>query len=125
MDLPRAFAAVSQASGVPLPVLIAVAKQESGFRADAKSPVGAYGMMQLMDSTAQGLGVNSRDPLQNLAGGAAYLKQQIHRFGLEGGIAAFNAGPGAVEKYGGKVPPYKETTEYVRNIMATINSLGQ
>lgn len=110
-------------SGVPLPVLLAVTQQESGFNPHARSPVGAIGLMQLMPETAKGLGIQPEDPIQNLVGGAIYLRDQINRFGLEGGLAAYNAGPGAVEKYGG-IPPFDETRKYVSNIMATIRSLS-
>lgn len=79
--------------------------------------------MQLEPSTAKVLGVNERDPVQNIVGGAIYLRDQIKRFGLESGIAAYNAGPGAVEKYHG-VPPFEETRNYVKKVMNTIRSLG-
>ena len=100
-------------------LLDAVVWQESRYRANAKSPVGAYGLMQLMPATARSLGVtDSSDPAQNLAGGAAYLRMQLNRFDndLERALAAYNAGPGAVIKHGG-IPPYRETRNYVRSIM--------
>ena len=99
-------------------------KQELGGDPDAVSPAGAVGLMQLMPGTAKELGVaNSRDPGENIRGGARYLRQQLDTFGgdVTKALAAYNAGPGAVQKYGG-VPPYAETQQYVRSITATLNA---
>ena len=94
----------------------ALVKVESGGRPNARSSKGALGLMQLMPGTARALGVNPRDPQQNLSGGIRYLKAMARRFGdLDLTLAAYNAGPGAVEKYGG-VPPYKETRQYIQKI---------
>lgn len=107
------------------PALIkAVIANESGFNANATSSVGAQGLMQLMPSTAASLGVrDAYDPAQNVAGGARYLRGLLDRFGGDKrlAIAAYNAGPGAVEKYGG-VPPYAETRNYVQNVLASFDT---
>jgi soluble lytic murein transglycosylase-like protein len=106
------------------PALIkAVIANESGFNANATSKVGAQGLMQLMPATAASLGVrDAYDPGQNVAGGARYLRGLLDRFGGDKrlAIAAYNAGPGAVEKYG-DVPPYAETRNYVQNVLASFD----
>ena len=97
--------------------------QESRWRAGARSPVGARGLAQLMPATARELGVNPDDPMQNLEGGARYLRQQLDRFDgdLEKALAAYNAGPGRVMRAGG-VPRIRETQKYVAAIMARLSN---
>ncbi|GAA4810467.1 transglycosylase SLT domain-containing protein [Nocardioides caeni] len=115
--------AAAARTGVPGELLAAVAKQESGFDPRAVSPAGAQGLMQLMPATARGLGVtNSFDPAQAIDGAARLLDSLLDRFGTtELALAAYNAGPGAVSRYGG-IPPYAETQNYVRNIMSMVRS---
>lgn len=104
------------------PALIeALVWQESRWRADAVSPVGARGLAQLMPGTARDLGVNPDDPLANLEGGARYLREQLDRFDgdLERALAAYNAGPGRVIRSGG-VPNISETRQYVAAIIGRL-----
>jgi soluble lytic murein transglycosylase-like protein len=99
----------------------AIIANESGFNANATSGAGAQGLMQLMPGTAAGLGVtDAYDPAQNVAGGTKYIKGLLQRFNgdVRLAVAAYNAGPGAVEKYGG-VPPYAETQNYVQNVLSS------
>jgi len=108
--------------GVDRALFAQLVGQESGWNPRAGSPAGAQGLTQLMPATARGLGVTDPyDPWQSLLGGAKYLKQQIDRFGgdVVKGLAAYNAGPGAVEQYNG-VPPFEETQRYVNNIMGRL-----
>jgi soluble lytic murein transglycosylase-like protein len=112
--------AAARKHGIDPALLAGLVKQESGFNPSAGSPAGARGLTQLMPGTAAGLGVTDvLDPIQNLDGGAKYLRQQLDAFGgdVTRALAAYNAGPGAVQRYGG-VPPYAETQNYVRIVQA-------
>lgn len=101
---------------VPEDLFLRLVQQESGWNPHAKSHKGALGLAQLMPQTAELLGVNPHDPKQNLEGGARYLSWQYRKFkSWKLALAAYNAGPKAVEKHGG-IPPYKETQNYVRVI---------
>jgi len=102
--------------GIPEDLFLRLVKQESNFNPRAISSKGAIGLAQLMPGTASDLRVDPNDPAQNLEGGARYLKQQYKTFGnWRLALAAYNAGPGAVQKHGG-IPPYRETRNYVKKI---------
>lgn len=115
--------AINQASaryGVPTRLIRGVIEQESGMNTNAVSSAGALGLMQLMPATAQALGVqNPLDPSQNIDGGTRYLASLLQQFNGDSALAlaAYNAGPNAVRQYGG-IPPYPETQQYVRNVLA-------
>jgi len=117
-ELEPVIARAADRYGVDPAVIKAVIRAESGFRSDAVSRVGALGFMQLMPGTARALGVDPTDTEQNIDGGTRYLKQQIDRFGsLELALAAYNAGPGTIVRYGG-MPPYAETRRYVEDVLS-------
>lgn len=120
-QIDRLVGANAGAWGVDPALVKAIIANESGFNANATSKTGAQGLMQLEPSTAADLGVaNAYDPAQNIWGGTRYIKGLLDRFhgDMRLAIAAYNAGPGAVEKYGG-VPPYAETQAYVENVLGT------
>lgn len=109
--------------GIDGNLMVALIWVESRFCVDVESPKGAYGLAQLMPGTARELGVNRYDPQQNIWGGAKYFRKQLDRFqNIEIALAAYNAGPGAVENHGG-IPPYKETQKYVTDVINTYWSL--
>ncbi|MCY1647474.1 lytic transglycosylase domain-containing protein [Caulobacter sp. SL161] len=101
----------------------AIARQESAYNQAAVSPKGAIGVMQLMPGTARTLGVDPRDAVANINGGAAYLRQMIDKFDgrIDLALAAYNAGPGAVARHDG-VPPYRETQTYVATALNRLAS---
>jgi soluble lytic murein transglycosylase-like protein len=112
--------------GLPHGLLDSLVLQESRYQVNATSPVGASGLAQLMPATARALGVPDRyNPVQNVDGGARYLRQMLDRFGsVELALAAYNAGPGAVERYRG-IPRYRETQGYVRSVMTFWDEISQ
>ena len=121
-EIDDAIVSAAAKHGLPADLLFAVAQTESDFDQSSVSSTGAKGIMQLMPDTAAALGVDADDMVQNIEGGARYLKQQLDDFGgnVEMALAAYNAGPGAVEKYKG-VPPYTETQNYVAKIMGILD----
>jgi soluble lytic murein transglycosylase-like protein len=103
--------------GLPRSLVRSVMAAESGFQPNAVSAKGAIGLMQLMPRTARDLGVNPQDPAQNVDAGTRYLRDLLEKYnyGLWHALAAYNAGPGAVDRYKG-LPPYRETLNYVKRI---------
>ena len=124
-ELNEYFVQAANTYGVDVNLLKCIAYAESTFRPGITSSAGAMGVMQLMPSTAEGLGVrDAYDPEQNILGGAKYISIQLERFNgdIELALAAYNAGPGNVQKYGG-IPPFEETQNYVKKIMNIYNNL--
>ncbi len=125
-QMAQAIDAAAAKHGLDPALLAAVAQCESGWRTDAVSPKGALGLMQLMPKTARALG--AADPFdveQNLDAGASYLREQLDRFGgdLALALAAYNAGPGAVARFGG-IPPYAETEQFVSRVLNLLQGKG-
>lgn len=109
--------AAARRHGIPEDLFLRLVQQESNWNPKARSHKGAIGLAQLMPGTARYLKVDPEVPAENLDGGARYLKEQYNKFrSWRLALAAYNAGPGAVEKHGG-IPPYRETRKYVRKIM--------
>ncbi len=126
MDIAPVIMAESQKNNVDPLLIKTIIKYESGFCPFAVSPVGAGGLMQLMPDTARGLGVSDIfSPEQNIAAGTLYIRRQLDAFNnnIAFALAAYNAGPGAVQAYGG-VPPYSETINYVNMIIADYTKSG-
>ena len=118
------FVAAGAKHGVSPKLLAAVAKVESGYDRNAVSPAGARGLMQIMPATARELGVDPMDPAQAVDGAARLLAGHLKTFdSLPLALAAYNAGAGAVRRYGG-VPPYAETQAYVPKVKAALAALG-
>jgi len=111
--------------GLPRALVRSVMAAESGFAPLAISPKGAIGLMQLMPGTAQVLGADPHDPVQNVDAGVRYLRNLLEKYnyGLRHALAAYNAGPGAVDKYNG-VPPYRETIDYIARIEKKLKVSG-
>ncbi len=119
------IARAAEAAALSPELVSAVAWRESNYRTDRTSRAGAVGEMQLMPATARALGVDPADAAQNLSGGAGYLRAMMRRYDgdLVRALAAYNAGPGAVDRYGG-VPPYRETQAYVAAIMDRLSRVA-
>ena len=118
--------AAAQRNGVDPALLKGLIRQESNFNPAARSGAGAVGLTQLMPATAASLGVSDpTDPAQAIEGGAKYLRAQLDRFGGDPAkaLAAYNAGPGAVQRFGG-VPPYAETQQYVQRVLGYARQYG-
>jgi hypothetical protein len=110
---------IAEEEGIDPELFLRLVQQESSFRPGVVSSAGAIGLAQLMPGTARELGVDPWDPEQNLRGGARYFRQQLDRFGtVPLALAAYNAGPGRVEQYGG-IPPFRETQRYVQTVAGT------
>lgn len=125
MDYRALARQIAEEEGVDPDLFTRLVEAESSFRPTVTSDAGAYGLTQLMPGTAAELGVDPSDPIQNLRGGARYLRQQLDRFGDPAlALAAYNAGPGNVSRYGG-IPPFEETQSYVSRILGGYSGAGR
>lgn len=125
MDYRALARQIAEEEGVDPDLFTRLVEAESSFRPDVTSSAGAYGLTQLMPGTAAELGVDPSDPVQNLRGGARYLRQQLDRFEDPAlALAAYNAGPGNVSRYGG-IPPFEETQNYVARILGEYSGPGR
>ena len=114
----------SMEMGVDPALALSIAKKESGFRHELKSPYGAVGVFQVLPSTAKKIGYNPYYLNENIKAGLTYYKMMYKMFGsTELALAAYNAGPGNVKKYGGTIPPFKETKRFVNIIMQDYHNL--
>lgn len=123
----REIESAAQETGLEPALILSVVMEESGGDPGARSDKGALGLMQLMPETALELGVRERtNAAQNLHGGSRYLAQMLEKFGgnIEVALAAYNAGPGTVERLGGKVPDYPETQRYIKRVLDRYQQLG-
>jgi soluble lytic murein transglycosylase-like protein len=123
----REIETAAQGTGLDPALILSVVMEESGGDPAARSAKGALGLMQLMPDTARELGVEDRtDAAQNLQGGARYLADMLKKFAgrLDVALAAYNAGPGTVDRLGGKIPDFPETRRYVRRVLERYEQLG-
>ena len=123
-QLPFLIESAAKEAGIDPELFDALIQTESAYDPNARSRAGALGLTQLMPDTARSLGINNPlDPTENLKGGAAYLSQMLQKFNGDAklALAAYNAGPGAVERYGG-IPPYAETQKYVERVLGLFES---
>ena len=122
-DLGTTIDRVAEQEGVDSDLVRAVIQTESDFNHSARSKKGAVGLMQLMPETAQDLGVDPENPQENIEGGVRYLGKMMDKYGnLEEALAAYNAGPAAVDEHGG-VPPFDETQDYVKKVLSSFRQL--
>lgn len=124
-DPKRLLDEAAERYGVPAAFLHSVARTESAYRVNAVSHKGAIGVMQLMPATAAELGADPHDPAENIDAGARHLRDLLERYdgSAHKALSAYNAGAGAVQRYGG-VPPYRETVNYVDRVLKTYQSLS-